>query len=297
MLRRLVKMIQNNVVCVDSSSSSPTVAYVSPECEEVGGVASLGDEVFVMRFITQQKIEVYDAKTFTLQRHVRVPGLGDNSCGLVACPYNNCLYASDSNNNSVHRVELTVSSDVMKWSVAVLPLGLSVNSEHRLLVVSQDERKLQIFTSRGTLLQNIQLRAKIEDPWHAVQLPTGQFLVSHFGPLHRVCLVGGDGAVVRSYGGQEGSKLTQMNDPRGLAVDGEGRVLVADVKNNRLLVIDADASLSSAHELFVCVDKGLKGPCSLWYDQSRGCLYIGEGSGRLIVVDNLKNFTPFIVQA
>jgi len=61
--------------------------------------------------------------------------------------------------------------------------------------------------------------------------------------------VGVDGTVVRSYGGQQGSQLTQMNHPRGLAVDREGRILVADRDNNRLLVIDQ--SLSSAHEMSV----------------------------------------------
>ena len=87
---------------------------------------------------------------------------------------------------------------------------------------------------------------------HAVQLPsTSQFLVSHgvVGSLHRVCLVGVDGAVVRSYGGQAGSELTQMNGPKDLAVDREGRVLVADQCNDRLLVMDQ--SLSSAHEMSV----------------------------------------------
>jgi len=54
---------------------------------------------------------------------------------------------------------------VMKWSVRD-PVGLSVNSEHNLLVVSQGERKLQIFTTHGTLLQNIQLQADIEYPRH-----------------------------------------------------------------------------------------------------------------------------------
>jgi len=86
--------------------------------------------------------------------------------------------------------------------------------------------------------------------------------------------VGVDGAVVRSYGGQPGSQLTQMYDPAVLAVDREGRILVADCENDRLLVIDQ--SLSSAHEMSVCVDGGLKCPHSLWYDQSRRRLYIGE---------------------
>jgi len=131
-----------------------------------------------------------------------------------------------------------------------------------------------------------------------VQLPTGQFLVSHVGSLHRVCLVGVDGTVVRSYGGQPGSELTQMNVPAGLAVDREGRVLVADRLNNRLLVIDQ--SLSSAHEMSVRVDGGLNRPYSLWYDQSRRRLYIGEwigGLGRVIVIDNLKDFAAAQVNA
>jgi len=272
---------------VDSSPSSPTVIHVIPQGATVGGVTSLGDDVFVAHFDSQQKIEVYDAKTFTLQRHITVPGLADCVYGLAACPHNNCLYASDY--ESVHRVGLSVSKAVTKWSVAHWPAGLSVNNEHNLLVVSYSESKLHIFTTHGTLLQNIQLQADIGNPWHAVQLPTGQFLVSHSGSLHRVCLVGVDGAVVRSYGGQLGSQLMQMNKPRGFAVDRERRILVADWHNDRLLVIDQ--SLSRAHEMSVCVDGGLKGPYSLWYDQSRRRLYIGEWrGGRVIVVDSLKDF-------
>jgi len=287
----LTTTLQNgDVVCVDS------VIHVIPKGRGgVGGVTSLGDDVFVVRINSQQKIEVYDAKTFTLQRHITVPGLGARCLDLAACPYNNCLYASDFDNNSVHRVALSGSNAVMKWSVAGSPAGLSVNSEHNLLVMSQDERKLQIFTTQGTLLQNIQLKADIEYPCHAVQLPTGQFLVNHLGPLHRICLLGDDAAVVRSYGGLEGSKLTQMNYPAGLAVDREGRVLVADECNSRLLVIDE--SLSSAHEMSVSVDGGLRHPDSLWYDQSRRRLYIGEESGRVIVIDNLKDFTASPVKA
>jgi len=54
----------------------------------------------------------------------------------------------------------------MKLSVARRSVGLSVNREHNLLVVSKDERQLQIFTTHGTLLQDIQLQADIEYPRH-----------------------------------------------------------------------------------------------------------------------------------
>jgi len=282
------------VYYVDFNSSSPVVVHVIPKGEAISGVTSLGDNVFVVRSDNQQKIEVYDAKTCTAKRHITVPGrLGPRCHGLAACPSNKCLYASDYHNDRVHRVELSGSNAVMKWFVARHPIGLSVNTGHNLIVLSGGECKLQIFTTRGTLLQNVQLQADIKYPVHAVQLPaTSQFLVSHgcVSLLHRVCLVGVDGAVVRSYGGQARSELTEMNEPKGLAVDREGRVLVADLYNNRLLVIDQ--SLSSAHEMSVHVDGGLDSPYSLWYDQSRRRLYIGEWhGGRVIVVDNLKDFS------
>ena len=107
------------------------MAHVIPRGSLVGGVTSLGDDVFIVHYNSQQ-IEVYDAKTVTLQRHITVPGLGRISHGLVACPHNKCLYASDYHNDSVHRVEVS-SSKVMKLSVARGPAGLSMNSEHKIM--------------------------------------------------------------------------------------------------------------------------------------------------------------------
>jgi len=82
-----------------------------------------------------------------------------------------------------------------------------------------------------------------------------------------------------------------MNLPAGLVMDRLGNILVADLMNNRLLVLDG--LLGSAHEMSVSVDGGLKWPYSLWYDKSRGRLYIGESAlagGRVIVIDHLKDF-------
>jgi len=133
---------------------------------------------------SQQKIEVYDAKTFTLQRHITVPGLSYSCYGLAACPYNNCLYASNFQNDSVHRVDVRGINAATTWSVAQGPAGLSVNNEHNLLVVSERERKIQIITTDGTLLQNVQLQAVAPEP-----LGTG----GH-GPLHSETVGGHGGA-------------------------------------------------------------------------------------------------------
>jgi len=277
-----------HVMAGDASVS--VVTYVIPGDAPVTGVTSLGDDVFVVRYDQSQQVEVYDAVTFTLQRSLSVPGLCSESHGLAACASNKCLYASDYCNALVHRVELTGSNAVTKWSVG-RPMGLTVNSANNVVVVIQDERKLQEFTTHGTLLHTIHLQPDIKDPREVTELTSGQFVISHRGMLHRVCLLDVKGAVVKSYGGTLlGSDLTKMSRLRGLAVDKHGNILVADWDNNRLLVIDR--SLTSAHEMSMPVDGGLNGPRSLWYDKSRGRLYVGEGRGRrVIIIDYLKDFT------
>jgi len=261
----------------------------------VDALTSLGDDVFVVFCGSRTQVEVYDAVTVALKCRIRVRGLG-NCLGLAACPINNCLYASDCENNSIHRVDLSGSGPnaVKTWSdVAQRPTGLSVNTELNVVVVSERESKLRIFTSHGIRLREIQLPENIR-PHQAIQLHDGRFLVTHGDPcgqLNRVCLVDADGTlVVRSYGGPRGSDMTRMNCPRGLAVDRDGRVLVADKNNHRLLVFDQ--SLTTAREM--TVDEYLRYPCELSYDQTHKRLCIGERderTGRVIVIDDLENFS------
>jgi len=269
------------------------VTHVIAGGGSVRGVTSLGDMFVVHRDQWSQQVEVYDAVTFTLQRRLSVPGLG-TSYGLAACASNKCLYASDYHGDYVHRVELTGSNAVTKWSVGRGPYGLTVNSAKNVVVVIEYERKLQEFTTHGALLQTIQLQPYIKYPCQVTELTSGQLVISHQGTRHRVCLLDVQGAVVQSYGGARVSYLTKMNGPEGLAVDEHENILVADVLNNRLLVLDR--SMTSAHEMSVSVDGGLNGPSNLWYDKSRGRLYVGEGSGgwdggRVIIIDHLKDFT------
>jgi len=272
---------------VENTTTSPRVTRVIHSESGVSGVTSLDDDVFIVRFLIPQ-VEVYDAVTFTLQHCLSLPGR--HSQGLAVCASNKCLYASDYRNACVHRVELTGSNAVTKWSVGQQPAGLTVNSAKNVVVVIQEDHKLQEFTTHGTLLQTIQLRADIRCPSQVVQLSNGQFVISHGVTHSRVCLLDVHGAVVRSYGGTPGSDLTKLDRPRGLTVDKYGNILVADRDNNRLLVLER--SLTSAHEMSVSVDGGLKYPFSLWYDKSRGRLYVGEWyGGRVIIIDHLKDFT------
>ena len=161
--------------------SVPTLTHVIPSQgrDSVYAVTSLDDDVFVVRNNSQQ-VEVYDAVTFTLQRHITVHGLATWMPGMTACDRNKCLYLSNYFNASVHRVELSGSNAVKEWSVASHPRGLSVNIAHNLVVACCLANKLQEYTTHGSVVREICLQAAVTSPWHAIQLSTGDYVVSQY---------------------------------------------------------------------------------------------------------------------
>jgi len=246
----------------------------------------LGDHVFVLRWSGSQ-VEVYDARTFTLQRHIRIPGLGSPSYGLAASIRYNCLYASDYNNDHIHRVDLSDSSAVKQWSVSSRPAGLSVNKEHNVVVACCGEHKLQEYTKHGTLVREISLQqVGMTYPWHAVQLSTGDYVVSH-GTSPGAGAVSVDGQVVCSYDQSQASNVGPISCSRSLAVTKNDNILVADLFNG---IVSLDSSLSSARELVLPVDNGIQEPCGLFLDELRKRLYVGEFDGkcRVLVFDNMQ---------
>ena len=232
---------------------------------------------------------VYDVTTFTSRPSLSVPGLGLSSFGLAACGVNNSLYVSDSDNNQMHRVDLSGSNDVIKWSTAVQPVALHVTTDSNLIVACCEAKKLQEFKTRGSAVREICLQF---NPYHAIPLAGNQFVVSTW-ISSQVHVVDAGGHTVRSYGsGTKGSGVGQLSYPMMLAVAADNTVLVADQDNNRLIVIDA--SLTTASEVNLNLTAGntlhLQSPISLAVDGARGRLYIGENGGnmRLLVVSGIK---------
>jgi len=270
-------------------STAPTLTHVIPSQGKDGVTAltSLGDDVFVVRLWSQQ-VEVYDARTFALQGNIVVPRL-ECSWGLAACAHYKCLYVSDSDHDSIHRAELSDSSPVKQWSVARGPRGLSVNKAHNVVVACCEADKIQVYTTRGDLVREIGLRqADVMSSWHAVQLSTGHYVVSQCTSPGVVSVVGVDRQVVRSYRPSQTSDVGKIRYPGSLAVTKNDDVLVADSKNNR--IVSLNSSMSSAQQLTLPVDDGIKEPCGLCLDESRGRLYVGEslGSSRVLVFDCVR---------
>jgi len=267
--------------------SVPTLTHVIPSQRRgrVIAVTSLDDDVFVVRH-KSHRVEVYDAVSFTLQRHITFHGLGPYTSGMTACARNKCLYLS--NKNCVHRVELSGRNAVKKWSVTGAPACLSVNIAHNLVVACPGANELQEYTTHGSLVREICLQAGVTYPWHAIQLSTGDYVVSQHTSPGVVSVVGVDGQVIHSYGQSQTSDVGQMKNATSLVVTKNDDILVADENNHRILSINR--STGCVQELTLSVDGGIREPHGLCLDESRGRLYVGEYSGqrRVLVFDDVR---------
>jgi len=257
-------------------------------------VTSLDNLLYVLRGgKSSEQIEVYDKDSYKLQRCITVPKLIAGN-DMIACVHNRCAYICDidDTNKCIHRVGLPHGVDVTNWPVNDIPCGLSVTDTHSVLVTCDAVRKIKEFTTDGKLLRQIQLSRDVVSPWHTIQLSSGEFVVCHGevdDPVHRVCLIGSDRRVVKSYGGPKGSGTQQMNVPVHLAVDRNGFVFVAELNNDRVLLLSP--ALTFVRE--VLSREQLKWrPLRLWYDSDRRRLYVAVNevkdgnftAGRVVVV-------------
>jgi len=153
--------------------------------------------------------------------------------------------------------------------------GLSLTSTDNVLVTLRDTKLIQEYTRDGRFIREIHLNGSIEHPHPSVQLSNGTFVVSHgwSGPLHRVCIVDTSEYIMQCYGGSSGSGAGHLNEPSHLAVDRHGNVLVADMNNNRVVLL----SSSLTHLGYIEIPGHLlRKPHALHLDELNHRLYIGE---------------------
>ena len=262
------------------SAAARVIKTLSTGNVPVVGVTSVDDELFVLLDRDSDQVAVFSINDYRLLRHFNLYGLERGSDNLTSCVRHRCLYMSDYHNKCVHRYDLAGSA-MSKWSVPCLPCGLSVTPSCNLLVACRLPHKLvELSADSGQCVREIALHSDVYVPLHAVQLTTGQYVVCHGGiHLHRVCIVDDDGRVTRSYGGQHGAGVGQLNLPRHLAVDEDSQfVFVADSDNDRVVV------LSPTLEFVRYISEGLSRPFQLHFDNATTRLYVSETRDDIVVI-------------
>ena len=267
------------------------VLHTLPESNAVWGVTSLDNQLYVLRYRRSEQIEIYNKESYRLQYCLTIRAL-EAMADIASCGHNRCLYIAGYTDNCIHRVALPDVA-AAKWQLNECISGLSVTDSHTLLAACLQVRKIKEFTTDGKLLRKIQLPMDIMSPQHAVQLSNGQYVVCHGGPgpLHRVCMIGSDGHVIKSLGGSFGSGTHQMGMPTHLAVDNNESVLVVDFNNHRVLLLSP--SLTYTGEALSSEQVKWR-PRRMFLDGDRGRLYVAENEvkkgskfvvGRVVVVN------------
>jgi len=190
---------------------------------------------------------------------------------IVACERTSQVYVADM--KCIWRVS-SDGEDIQHWlpeypSDTFEPESLSLTST-RLLVTSRDPRQLIQFDAVGDELRRVQLPYDMS-PEHAVESPTGTFIVSHLNrQLYQVSEVNTGGEVLRQFSGSHLSSLCHITH---VAVDSHGNIFLADFDNRCILLLDAHLTLRR-----VVVDKhhfkNMYMPRRLCYKEQSGQLLV-----------------------
>ena len=104
---------------------------------------------------------------------------------------------------------------------------------------------------------------EVDEPWGVVINQRGEVIVSEWG-AHCVSVFSPSGEKILSFG-KKGSGHGQFQHPRGVAVDGEGNILVMDNANNRIQKFTAEGHFPKT------VGSNDSGPQQFFYTLLESC--------------------------
>ena len=110
---------------------------------------------------------------------------------------------------------------------------------HAVYKFDAEGRIVMTLGTRGTPGDNTS-RTSFNEPNALAFAPNGDVFVSDGYVNSRVVQFRSDGTFVRTIGGRKGSAPGELQLPHGVAVDPQGRIIVADSDNKRLSIFDKD---------------------------------------------------------
>lgn len=259
------------------------------------GVTTLNNKIFVV-YGELPFIVVYMSQ----QPYTRLPNISVNGLKSPAdiAAGSSCLYLSDGGSRAIWRVK-AADSKVDQWLSGVVAVSVSVTSEEKLVLLvvvdaqgSEEERnwtgycEIQIY-SRGAVKETvIKLSRDITCPHCVVMTTRKTFIVSYgweWHEMNRVCEVDMTGRMLKAFGSAPGEDVGQLNMPLGVSLDDEERVIVADLLNNRVLLLNKQLMLQRVlvtwHPRPDSHDAGE--PARLHYDSHSGRLLVGLNDGHV----------------
>jgi len=235
------------------------------------GVTQLHDVVFVVCLMSSTILR-FNATTHQRLTDITVKDLKtpqdiaacEQTSHVYVAEFMKCIWRVSADGADIKHLLPKSPDDTFK------PWTLSVTST-RLLVTSDYTKQLMQFDADGNELRRVHLPDYM-DPHHAVESPTGTFIVGHDNTQLKQCQVSEvntGGEVLRQF---TGSRLSSLGWPRHVAVDSHGNIFVADHDNRRILLFNDHLTLRRVideHQL------NYKEPDRLCYREQSGQLLVG----------------------
>jgi hypothetical protein len=216
------------------------------------------------------RVSWYDAVDLTplgstdLPEVTTVVAMVTNFAGVEQVPWaSTFLYLSDPVQGVVHRYAFDSINGLVSNGILTradgdaarfvhIPAGMVTDSENRLLICDQDSLRNWVIRFDSTPdTTDVTSDPTDEDPLRGLAVPfgvpvclnppAGEFVIG-FAPR---CESNNDG----TWEGRVGDAAGEFNAPSGLAVDGKGRIFVADTGNNRVQVFTPLTGDPRAYEL------------------------------------------------
>lgn len=186
--------------------------------------------------------------------HLKVIKIDEMQLGgdIATCQKSKSLFVIEGN-RGIWKVDTAGTSEsvfaqnynVTSWlSSTVYSSSLSVSKAGRVLVIREEKppswlEVLEEDATVVTVVKSIQLPSFVIDPLHAVETVQDSFLISfgqNSGLIHGVCEVNDKGQLVKIY--SPSASWQFLRNPSHLTINKEGRVVITDQWNNRLVVLD-----------------------------------------------------------
>ncbi len=189
------------------------------------------------------------------------------------------------------------------------PHGIALARDGSIFIADTNNNRIEHFDSAGNVINTIGSYGEsdkseaplgtLNQPWDLALSPDGQFLYVVDTWNHRIEKFSTDGTAISAWGGP--MYQPPANDPfglwgpRGIAVDGQGRVYVADTGNKRIIVYDGSGNYITQFG-GAGLDPGkFDEPVGLAIDD-QGNLYVADTWNRRIQVfapnANSNSFSP-----
>ena len=156
---------------------------------------------------------------------------------------NKSLYVVDGYN---HRVQVFQQDNMFVFSFGnkgrnpgqfQSPVRIAIDPNNNVLVTDRDADCIHLFTHDGQFIQTINSYGPI-----AITIsPTGYLITSHAGDDNKIRVWSPTYQLINQFG-KMGSKQGEFYDIRGMAIDSNGNIYVAECNNKRLQVISNSTS-------------------------------------------------------